>query len=286
MKSVLITGSSSGFGFLTALKFARNGYKVFASVRETNSEGSQKLTQIRDTENLALQIIQIDVTDQESIDREIQKFKDRGENIDILINNAGYGISGPVEEFTIEEIKAEYNTNIFGVVRMIKSVAPIMREHKSGTIVNISSVSGLVVFPMHSVYSSSKYALEALSDGWAFELSHFGIKVVIIEPGSFATDFSKNRKYPAAFNTPNSVYKELAANYFSRYNKTHDTSKTALTSKVLDPAPVVDTIFKAATAKNPAPRYIVGNDAKLYSTIHKLVPDKLWNFILHKAYKW
>lgn len=286
MKTALITGCSSGIGYLTALKFARNGYRTYASMRNTHCEGAEKLIKIASDEKLELEIIEIDVTKQETIDKAISYIKDHNLNIDVLVNNAGFGYLGPIEEFTIDEIKAQYETNVFGVLRMVKAVAPIMRLNHFGTIVNISSINGVVPFPLFSIYSSSKYAIETLSEGLHFELGHFGIRVIIVEPGSFLTNFATNRKHPAAFGTPQSAYQELVGNFFSRYQKTHDKAKNSLVSKVLDAQIVADTIFKAASSKNPRLRYMVGNDALIFATLRKLLPQRIWDLLLHRAYKW
>ncbi len=169
---------------------------------------------------------------------------------------------------------------------MVKAVAPEMRKRKRGLIINISSINGLVPFPLFSIYSSSKFAIETLSEGLRFELSHFGVKVVLVEPGSFATKFSENRKHPKNFGTAESEYKELTDNFFTRYRKTQDVSKIGPVSKVMNPKKVVDLLFKIAKTTNPKPRYKVGYDAFFFYYLNKLVPWWLWEKLLHKAYKW
>lgn len=302
-KVVLITGCSSGMGFQTALKFARDGYTTIASVRDIQSTGARELIKIKNKEKLPLEVIKIDVTDDKSVSEGVKQAtklaKVRGK-IDILINNAGFGYLGPIEDFTIDEIKNQYETNIFGVVRMVKAVAPIMRRQNGHgrdaepdlhtepdpLIINLSSIAGIVPFPLFSIYSSSKFAIETLSEGMRFELSHFGIKVVIVEPGSFATNFVKNRKYPKAFHKKNSVYQKLTENFFARYEKTHDKNKISLMNKVSTCEKVVDLIYEIAHTKNPKIRYMVGNDAYLYYFLRKLLPSQVWEWLLHKVYKW
>ena len=163
-KVALITGCSSGFGYLTALKFARNGIITFASVRDLNSEGTVQLKKVADEEKLPLDIIQIDVTNDESVKKGVEYIIQKNKRIDVLVNNAGVGYYGPVEEFSIEEIQSQYNINVLGVVRTVKEVMPWMRKQKNGLIINVSSVAGLVTFPLYGLYSSSKYALEALQN--------------------------------------------------------------------------------------------------------------------------
>lgn len=289
-KVVLITGCSSGIGYHTALKFARNGHKTFATVRNLNSGGAVNLKKISEDEDLPLKLYQLDVTKDQSVARAVKsvitsKLNKEGK-IDILVNNAGFGYLGPIEDFTIDEIKDQYETNIFGVLRVAKAVAPYMRKQKLGLIINISSINGLIPFPLFSVYSSSKFAIETLSEGLRFELSHFGIKVVIVEPGSFLTKFVDNRKHPKAFMTAESAYNDLTSNFFARYNKTHDKAKVTLLNKTLNPSRVVDTIYHISELKKPSPRYLVGYDAWLFYTLRKLLPWQIWEFLLKKAYKW
>lgn len=283
---ILITGCSSGIGFNIALKFARNGHKTYASLRNLAGEGAKKLLTIRTKENLPLEVIQIDVTKEETITKSVTEILSKEGHIDVLINNAGFGYLGAIEDFSITEIKDQYETNIFGVLRMVKEVAPQMREQRQGLIINVSSINGLVPFPLFSIYSSSKFAIETLSEGLRFELSHFGVKVVLIEPGSFATKFSENRKYPKNLGTTASAYKELTDNFFARYKKTHDASKVGLVSKVVNPEKVVNKIYEIAQTSNPKPRYKMGYDAFFFYYLKKLAPWWLWEKLLHKAYKW
>lgn len=286
MRVVLITGCSSGIGYMTALKFAQNGFYTFASVRNLDCDGAKSLLQAKITHNLPLEVLQIDVTLDESVKKGVYKVIEMVGHIDVLINNAGFGYLGPIEDFEIAEIKNQYETNIFGVLRMVRAVVPTMRAQGCGHIINISSINGIVSFPLFSIYSSSKFAVETLSEGLRFELGHFGIKVAIVEPGSFLTDFTKNRKHPKKFGQHDSPYKPLTDNFFARYQKTHDRTKASVVSKVLTAEPVVETIFKIANSKNPKARYMVGLDAYIYYTLRRILPNFLWEWLLHKVYKW
>ena len=175
----LITGSSSGIGFETALHLARNGYKTYASMR--NLEKSKNITQVANRENLPVEIVQLDVNDDISVKQAIDKLvQAEDQRIDVLVNNAGYGLLGALEDLTIEEIKAQFETNLFGVIRVTQQVLPVMRKQNSGTIVNISSVGGRMGLPSLSAYHSTKFALEGLSESISYELEPFGIKVVLI----------------------------------------------------------------------------------------------------------
>ena len=185
----VVTGSSSGIGFETALLLARSGFHTYATMR--NLEKSKSITEIANTEKLPLQVVQLDVNDDISVKNAIDKIVSAAENkrIDALVNNAGYGLFGPLEDTSIEEIKAQFETNFFGVIRVTQRVLPVMRKQNSGgTIVNVSSVGGRIGVPVLSAYQSTKFALEGLSESMSYELEPFGIKVVIIEPGFIRTN--------------------------------------------------------------------------------------------------
>ena len=185
-KVALVTGSSSGIGFETSLMLARAGFNTYASMR--NLEKSKNITEIAKKEKLPLQVVQLDVNNDGSVKDAIVKILKADQRIDVLINNAGYGLFGSVEDTSIEEIKAQFETNFFGVVRVTQQVLPLMRRQNSGTIVNVSSVGGQIGLPALSAYHSTKFALEGLSESIAFELEPFGIRVVIIEPGVIRTN--------------------------------------------------------------------------------------------------
>src|ERR687885_1082963 len=182
----LVTGSSSGIGFEISLLLARNGFNTYASMR--NLEKSKSITEIANREKLPLKVIQLDVNDDISVREAIDRVVAENQRIDVLVNNAGYGLLGTLEDLSIEEIKEQFETNFFGVVRVTQQVLPVMRKQKSGTIVNVSSVGGRMSFPGLSAYHSTKFALEGLSESISYELEPFGIRVVIIEPGVIRTN--------------------------------------------------------------------------------------------------
>jgi len=167
-KVAIVTGSSSGIGYATSLLLARNRFHTYATMR--NIEKSADIQQIANKERLPLQVIQLDVNDDASIRNSIEKVKSENERIDVLVNNAGYGLIGAFEDLSAEEIKSQFETNFFGVIRLTQQVLPIMRKQKSGTIVNVSSGAGRIGFPGMSAYVSSKFALEGLSESMSYEL--------------------------------------------------------------------------------------------------------------------
>src|SRR5918911_3515936 len=184
----LVTGSSSGIGHETSLLLARNGFQTFATMRDTDK--GKEISEIAAREKLPVKIVQLDVTDDTSVKSAIEKIMSEAERIDVLVNNAGYGLGGAFEDSSMTEIKAQYETNVFGLVRVTQAVLPGMRKQRSGTIVNISSGAGRVGYPGGSIYVSSKFAIEGLSESIAFELEPFGIRVILIEPGVIRTNFA------------------------------------------------------------------------------------------------
>jgi NAD(P)-dependent dehydrogenase (short-subunit alcohol dehydrogenase family) len=186
----VVTGSSSGIGYETSLLMARNGFFTYATMRSTDK--SNKIIDLKRNERLLLEVLKLDVTDDKSVKEAIERIVNEQGKIDVLVNNAGYALLGPLEDLSIQEVKEQFETNVFGVIRVTKEILPIMRRQLHGTIVNISSIAGRIGFPLTSAYVSSKFALEGLSESIAYEVEQFGIKVILIEPGVIKTNFDKN----------------------------------------------------------------------------------------------
>ncbi|HJS68175.1 MAG TPA: SDR family oxidoreductase [Nitrososphaera sp.] len=184
-KVAVVTGSSGGIGLATALELARKGYFTYATVR--NPAKAQAVTEA--AKGLPIAIVQLDVTNDDSVRRAVEQILTEKGRIDLLVNNAGYGLGGSFEDSSMEEIKAQYETNVFGLIRTTQVVLPAMRKQRSGTIVNISSAAGRIGYPGASVYVSSKHAVEGLSEAMAYELEPFGIRVILVEPGVIKTNF-------------------------------------------------------------------------------------------------
>ncbi|TAJ72594.1 MAG: SDR family oxidoreductase, partial [Gallionellaceae bacterium] len=181
MPVVLITGASSGIGLATALHFARQGHEVYAGVR--NPATATELTEAIAKEKLAIRAVVIDVNADTSVKLGVGKVLEAAGRIDVLVNNAGIGGGGPIEDVPVDWVKTLFETNYFGVIRMIQAVLPGMRARQSGAIINVSSVFGRLVLAGHGYYAATKYALEAMSEALAQEVQVFGIRVAIIEPG-------------------------------------------------------------------------------------------------------
>jgi NAD(P)-dependent dehydrogenase (short-subunit alcohol dehydrogenase family) len=253
-KVALVTGSSSGIGFETALLLARNGFNTYASMRKLGK--SKNITEIVNREKLPLQVVQLDVNDDKSVKEAIDKVVAENQRIDVLVNNAGYGLLGALEDLSIEEIKEQFETNFFGVVRVTQQVLPIMRKQNNGTIVNVSSVGGRIGIPGLSAYHSTKFALEGLSESISYELEPFGIRVVVIEPGVIRTNIMNSSVLAKKAQDPKSPY-------FSSIQQLERSFKSAMenTSASSPPEEVAKVVLQAVTSQSPKLRYAVGNDA-------------------------
>jgi len=229
-KVAVVTGSSTGNGFETSLLLAKNGFYTYATMR--NLDKSTRMKEIAKKDSLPLEVLQLDVTDDKSVTNAIGVISSRHGRIDVLINNAGY--------------------DAFGAVRLIKAVIPIMRKQRSGIIVNVSSIGGLVGVPLNSAYTASKFALEGFSESMKYELDGFGIKVILIEPGAVNTNFLETLEAQKAMN-PDSPYAELS-------KKASEGRREAF-KQASSPMQVARVILNAIKSEKPNTRYLVGNDA-------------------------
>jgi NAD(P)-dependent dehydrogenase (short-subunit alcohol dehydrogenase family) len=274
MAVVLITGCSSGFGLLSALQFARKGDTVYATMRDTSKAGT--LEEARDKEKLSIHIVPLDVTDDASVAKAVKRVVSEAGRIDVLVNNAGIGAQGPIEETDDAEAKEIFETNFFGVLRTIRAVLPQMREQKSGTIVNVSSLAGVVCPPFDGIYSASKHALEAMSEALHYEAHPFGVRIALVEPGGFETNIGNTRRIPRRF-TEGSPYAEL-----------HQRFEQALTRLPTggqggDAQVVADKVYEAVNDKEPKLRYLVGQDAEMIGGLRKQMSDEQFEQTMRQA---
>lgn len=260
-KVALVTGSSSGIGLETALALAKDGYHTFASMRDVSKAG--ELENAAKKENLPIEVIELDVDKEESITSAVKKVIEDAGRLDILVNNAGYGQFGCTEDVSVDEFRKQFETNFFSVVRIIQEVAPIMRNQKSGTIVNISSVAGRMGLPGSPAYISSKFALEGLGECLRYELGQFGIKTTLIEPGVIKTNFFESMKVPDSKSDPK--YKELTDHILSGLKM--------MVQMGTAPSQVAEVIIKAIHDDEMLPRYIVGTDAAMFMEAKKMKTD-------------
>ena len=273
-KVAVVTGTSSGIGFETSLALAREGYFTYATMRDTTK--SNKIKEIAQKENLKISILELDVDDEKSVKSAIAQILDQKQRVDVLVNNAGWGLWGCVEDVSIDEFKEQFETNFFSIIRLIQEVAPAMRKQGSGTIVNVSSVVGRIGFPASPAYISSKFALEGLSESLRFEFAPFGVDVIIIEPGVIKTNFMKNMKM-AKKSELDTVYKDITTKVVSGVKM--------MAEMGTPPKEVANTIVKAIKDKNPLPRYIVGNDASMFLEAKKSKTDiEFENYLKKELY--
>ena len=273
-KVAVVTGTSSGIGFETALALAREGYYTYATMRDTAK--SDKIKELGQKENLSIDVLELDVDDENSVKTAIQKILDQKQRIDVLVNNAGWGLWGCVEDVSVDEFKAQFDTNFFSIIRLIQEVGPTMRKQGSGTIVNISSVVGRIGFPASPAYISSKFALEGLSESLRFELAPFGVNVVIIEPGVIKTNFMKNLRMAEKAES-DSVYRDITVKVVSGVKM--------MAEMGTHPKEVADIVVKAVKDEKPLPRYIVGNDASMFLEAKKSKTDiEFENYLKKELY--
>ena len=290
----VVTGSSTGLGFETSLMLAGNGYFTYATMRDIQK--SKEIERIAQQENLPIRIIEMDVDNDNSVKTTIEKIISERNRIDILVNNAGYGLFGALEDLPMEEIKRQYETNVFGVIRVSQNVLPIMRSQRDGIIINISSVSGLAGIPSQSVYVSTKFALEGLSESLSFEVETYGIKIILIEPGVINTGFVEDLVVPDKYgiNKNRQVVQKVVNrvnNSLSYYNITiekflsfyYHAMSNAPHPKIVANE-IIQAIEKVSNEKEVCPflRVPVGSDAKKYSKLKRELADSEYHKLLKK----
>ncbi|BAR84045.1 MULTISPECIES: oxidoreductase [Bacillus cereus group] len=276
-KIAIITGASSGFGLLTTLELAKKDYLVIATMRNLEKQGTllSQVTQLNLQHNIKVQ--QLDVTDQNSI-HNFQLFLKEINRIDLLINNAGYANGGFVEEIQVDEYRKQFETNLFGAISITQLVLPYMRKQRSGKIINISSISGQVGFPGLSPYVSSKYALEGWSESLRLELKAFGIDVALIEPGSYNTNIWEVGKQLATNQSDTtSPYKEYMDKIQKHINSGSDTFG--------NPIDVAKKVVDIAEAKRTTLRYPIGKGVKFMILARKILPWRLWEYLVLRSFK-
>jgi len=274
-KTILITGSSSGFGRATAERFASRGWRVFASMRDPGR--GEPLRQRAAAKGWRLETPPLDVTRDDSVEAAVGGIlRDTGGQLDVLVNNAGYYAHGPLEETTPDELRAQLETNVVGVHRVTRAVLPAMRARRAGAVVTIGSISGRVALPVVGPYHASKWALEGMIESWRLELAPFGIRITLVEPGSFATGLYVNERMAAAFAAESSPYAPLVAAYRRQLQGLH---------RAEDLTPVVDAIERAATARHPRLRWPVGPTSFSGARLRPLVPDRLYEWLVRLVFR-
>ena len=275
-KVALITGTSSGFGLLTSLELAKAKFKVIATMRDLARRGP--LDQAAVAQNLAAHtdIRQLDVTHFDSIPRFVEGVvRDYG-RIDVLINNAGFAVAGFAEDVTLDELRLQFETNFFGAVAVTKAVLPIMRHQRSGHIIQISSIAGVHGSYSVSSYSASKHALEGWSESLRMEVDPLGLKVVLIEPGSFQTDIWTRGVV---------MGKEAIQDTSPNFQRSLRMRKRVQAIPKADPAEVARVITRVAQDPNPKLRYLIGRDARTQLAMKRLLPWKWYEKVIKNFLK-
>ena len=270
-KAVLITGCSSGIGRAAAERLAGRGWSVYASARRPES--------IEDLSACGCRLLQLDVTDEASMRAAVQQVEDEQGAVGVLVNNAGYSQGGPIEQVSMQAVRRQFETNVFGLIYLTQLVLPKMRAQRWGRIVNIGSMGGRLTFPGGGLYHASKYALEAISDALRFEVRGFGIDVIVLQPGLILTHFGEAAAASMDTLAPNGN----AAGPYGAFNETvakatREVYENPLLARFGGPPEVVAKVIeRAIAARRPRARYRITTSAHVLIAQRKLVSDRMWD---------
>jgi NAD(P)-dependent dehydrogenase (short-subunit alcohol dehydrogenase family) len=277
-QTVLITGATDGLGRAAALLLAEKGYRVFAAGR--SAEKRAELDRIAASKKLPLESLELDVCDDGSVNRAVQQVLQKAGNLDVLINNAGVGLMAVAEELKLDDLRRLYETNIFGLLRVTQAVLPHMRARKSGRVLMLSSVAGILTPPTYGAYSSSKHAVEALSNALRLELYPFNIDVILIEPGYIMTNFQQTAKDAAE--------SYIVGSNASPYAKIYEGAIAGATSSRREskttPEDCARVILNAIESGHPKARYTVTPLAKWAAFGRRVLPDTLMDSFLRRKF--
>ncbi len=267
-KTVLITGTSSGIGKATVLEFAKMGWNVIATQRNPEKEiDFNKFPNVK--------MYPLDVTNLESIKQTFSQVEKDYEKIDVVVNNAGYGVDGAFEAMSDDVIEKQFNTNVFGLMRVTRESIKHMRPNGGGTIIQISSMGGKITFPLYSIYHATKFAVEGFTESLHYELGQFNIKLKLIEPGPIVTDFyGRSRKF----------IKPIDTNQYDGFIKKFNDAAEKVMKDAEGPDVVAKMIFKSATDTSNKMRYAVGKPGPMLLVLRKLLSDKLYFLMVRKSY--
>lgn len=273
-KAVLITGCSTGIGRATALRLVKAGHTVYATAR--------KVETLQDLAAAGCKVMALDVCDEASIRRAVSTVEQEQGAVGVLINNAGYGSEGPIEEVPMEEVRRQFETNVFGLTILTKLVLPGMRKQGWGKVVNLSSMGGRMTLPGGGFYHATKYAVEAISDALRFEVQGFGIDVVIIEPGPIKTEFGDTAiARVAALGSPDSPYKEFLAALQQGIRDAYEGPMGRLAADADAVAKVIET---AITASRPKTRYVITLAAHTMMGLRRWLGDRGWDAVMRMQF--
>ncbi len=266
-KVILITGASSGIGLATARILAKEGHTVYAAAR--------RIERMKELEADGVKLIAMDVTDDASMIAGVKAITDREQRIDVLVNNAGYGSYGALEDVPISEAKYQFEVNIFGLARLTQLVLPHMRAQRSGRIINISSIGGRIGEPHGAWYHATKFAVEGLSDSLRMEVKEFGIDVVVIQPGAIQTEWTEIARQNMLKTSGNTAYSELTQAHARMFQNADGQGS--------DPIVIAKVISKAVNRRHPCTRYAAGLGAKPILFLRSILSDKLFDRLMIAA---
>jgi NAD(P)-dependent dehydrogenase (short-subunit alcohol dehydrogenase family) len=275
MANVFITGCSSGFGLLTALRFARAGDRVVATMR-TPAKAPPELTGPIAAEKLPITLARLDVCDPASVAAAVRE----AGQIDVLVNNAGIELRSSIEDASDADVQKQFDTNVFGTLRVMRAVLPQMRARRRGTIVNLSSIAGIVARPFGGLYSATKHALEAITESLHFEAAPLGIRVVLIEPGAYGTRLLDNAFNGKGFG-PTSSYWPIHERFEEALARLRDG-----TGGMQDPQEVADLVYTAVNDPRPRLRYLAGRDATMIATAYKAMDFEQYEQAMRQSMNW
>jgi NAD(P)-dependent dehydrogenase (short-subunit alcohol dehydrogenase family) len=268
-KTALVTGASSGIGEATARRLLADGYKVFVAAR--------RVDRMANLASLGATLLPLDLTDDASIVAAVATIKTAAGRLDVLVNNAGYGSYGALEDVPLDEARRQFEVNVFGLARLCQLVLPMMRAQKSGKIVNVTSIGGKIWEPLGSWYHATKYAVEGLSDCLRVEVGRLGIDVVVIEPGAIRTEWAGIAREGLLQMSGNGAYAEQARRH-ARMLATADTSNLASPPEV-----VAKTILRAVSARRPKTRYATGGGARTILFLNKILSDRMFDRLIRRV---
>ncbi len=273
-KAVLITGCSTGIGRATAVRMARNGHRVYATAR--------RLDAIADLEAQGCRVLALDVCDEASMTAAVRAVEAAEGAVGVLVNNAGYGSEGPVEEVPMDEVRRQFETNVFGLLRLTQLALPGMRRQRWGRVINLSSMGGRMVLPGGGIYHATKYAVEALSDALRFEVGGFGVEVVVIEPGAIKTAFGDTAIASVDALDGSGDYAAFRAALKDNIRNAYEGPLARLAA--VGPEPVAAAIEHAITARRPKTRYVITAGAKMLLGLRRLLPDRVFDVMLRTQF--
>ena len=269
IKVALVTGASSGIGAATARALAHSGWTTYATARQPAS--------LAVLATHGIETLPLDVTNEQSMCAAVEQIESAHGTVDLLVNNAGFGLNGPVEELAMDDIRRQFETNVFGLVRMSQLVLPSMRRKAAGRIINIGSIGGTFTAPGAGAYHASKWAVESFNDALRYEVQSFGIAVVLIQPTGVYTQFDKKIAETMPNTGPTSPYAAFKANH-ARVTEQMFTGRNL--AGIVRAEDVAKVIVQAATVRRPRTRYKVGLSAHVYSSLRRVVSDRMWDRLM------